>query len=162
MTGQRYRGHFDLWLINELHELQNHHLTRLTIPESTTATGWVNGDLYVQTTEVYGILPVPDNVLLSAGMLAYDRAHPSLPQRHHYLAKKQNTRFAVLTLHTDEEKKLFSSMMSEDVTFASAAESSRWQLVAQAWNQKANGQQIFYKVSSAPVPFCYHTYLNSS
>lgn len=162
MTGQRYHGHFDLWLINELHELRNHHLTRLTIPESTTATGWVNGDLYVQTTEVYGILPVPDNVQLSAGMLVYDRAHSSPPQRHHYLAKKQNTRFAVLTLHTDEEKKLFSSMMREDVTFASAAESSRWQLVAQAWNQKANGQQIFYKVSSAPVPFCYHTYLNSS
>ena len=80
MTGVRYRGHFDLWLINELHELQNHHLTRLTIPESKMATGWVNGDLYVQTTEVYGILPVPDSVQLSAGMLAYERTHPSLPQ----------------------------------------------------------------------------------
>lgn len=89
MTGKRYRDHFDLWVINELQELLNNSYTRQLVPEAQSAIGWVNGNLYTQTTEVFGILPVPSDVQTSAGMTPFDPTNP--PQSHLYLAKKQGT-----------------------------------------------------------------------
>jgi hypothetical protein len=34
-------------------------------------SGWVNGNLYTPTTEVLGILPIPDTVRISSGMAMY-------------------------------------------------------------------------------------------
>ena len=34
-------------------------------------SGWVNGNLYTPTTEVLGILPIPDTVRTSSGMAMY-------------------------------------------------------------------------------------------
>ncbi len=108
MTGQFYTGHFNIWLINER---QAHKL----IPGSSTLAGWVNGDYYIQTKETFGILPVPAYVQLSSRLLPYD--HETPPKKHTYLSHKQTTRFAVLTLHTDEEKQLFSNFMQINSVF---------------------------------------------
>ncbi|KAF8224327.1 hypothetical protein L208DRAFT_1512518, partial [Tricholoma matsutake] len=107
----------DLWEINELQELLNNSYTRQLVPEAQSAIGWVNGNLYTQTTEVFGILPVPSDVQTSAGMTPFDPTNP--PQSHLYLAKKQGTRFTVLTLHTDDEKKWFSRFMRTESAFSS-------------------------------------------
>lgn len=143
MTGQFYTGHFDLWLINERQTLLNSDIIQKLVPGTQSLAGWVNGGLYVQTTETFGILPVPFNVQLSTGLLPSDSQTPA--KKHSYLAKKQNTRFAVLTLHTDEEKKLFSQLMRDESAFK-RERGPDWPTAVRVWNQKANGETVFYKV----------------
>jgi hypothetical protein len=143
MTGKRYREHFDLWVINELQELLNNNCTRQLVPLAQPMVGWVNGNLYTQTTEVFGILPIPSDVQTSAGMIPFDPENP--PQSHSYLAKKQGTRFAVLTLHTDDEKKQFSSFMKNESAFTSRR-GPDWPNAARVWNHGADGMTLYYKV----------------
>jgi hypothetical protein len=61
-----YKGHFDIWLINNLQETIA--LTSDLVPDSRLIAGSVNGNLYKHTTEVFGILPVPDDVHASCEM----------------------------------------------------------------------------------------------
>lgn len=143
MTGKRYRDHFDLWLINELQQLLNHDLTRKLIPSSQPAAGWVNGNLYTQTTEVFGILPIPAIVQTSAGMNPFDPSNR--PKLHSFLAEKQGTRYAVLTLHTEDEKTQFSDFMRTESAFSSSR-GPDWPSAVRIWNQAVNGKTIFYKV----------------
>lgn len=75
MTGKCYEGHFDFWLLNEHQQLLNSELTQELVPGSTPLAGWVNGNLYIQTTEVFGILPVPLNIQMSTGMIPHDPAN---------------------------------------------------------------------------------------
>ncbi|EDR10701.1 uncharacterized protein LACBIDRAFT_324541 [Laccaria bicolor S238N-H82] len=65
-TGQRYRGHYSIWITNSIQE----HLISLqdTLVDPIQISGWVNGNLYTPTTEVLGILPIPDIVRTSSGM----------------------------------------------------------------------------------------------
>jgi hypothetical protein len=124
--------------------LLNSDIIRKLVPTSSTLKGWVNGNLYVQTTETFGILPVPSNVQESTDILPFD---PNLVlKRHGYLARKQGTRFAVLTLHTDEEKKLFSRLMNTENSFK-RPQGPDWAIAVRIWNQNADGKTIFYKVS---------------
>ena len=160
MTGQFYTGHFDIWLINERQALLNSDLTRKFIPGSSTLVGWVNGNYYVQTKETFGILPVPPNVQLSSGLLPYD--HKTPPKKHTYLSRKQSTRFAVLTLHTNEEKQLFSNFMQTNSVFM-RAQGPDWPTAVCLWNQAANGDTIFYKVFSSCISWLLaHLQNNSS
>ena len=112
MTRKHYKSHFDLWLLNERQHLLNSDLTQELVPGATPLAGWVNGDLYVQTTEVFGILPVPSNVQTSAGMLPFDPTN--IPPKHGYLARKQGTLYAVLTVHPAKEATPFSEFRKND------------------------------------------------
>jgi hypothetical protein len=147
MTGQRYEGHFDLWLINERQMLLNYSTIRQLIPEVVPLGGWVNGNLYLQTTEIFGILPVPPPVQTAIGMLVYTPDLP--PVKHGYLAKKQNTRFAVLAVHTQAEKSLFHRFMTSDTTFKREG-GPDFKVAVLKWNSEANGESIFYKVCVLP------------
>ncbi|KAJ7579953.1 hypothetical protein C8J56DRAFT_1058250 [Mycena floridula] len=115
-TGQHYRGHYDLWLTNRRQRLLNSELIKQLIPSSSPLAGWVNGDLYVQTKEVFGILPIPESVKLSSHIIAYDEQ--SRPKRFTYLARKQDAHFTVLSVHTTEERQLFSNFMHNDISFS--------------------------------------------
>jgi hypothetical protein len=104
---------------------------------------WVNGNLYVQTTEVFGILPIPDPVQAFSGILKYDEQIK--PQQYAYLASKQATRFAVLGVHTSDEKTLFSRFMLTEPVFMKEG-GPDWPTAVRKWNEASNGRNIFYKV----------------
>ncbi|KAF9041798.1 hypothetical protein BDZ89DRAFT_317341 [Hymenopellis radicata] len=142
-TGHRYSGHYDLWLTNKRQRIINSEQLRLLVPSARVVTGWVNGDLYHQTDEVSGILPVPDSVRIEADMLSYSDALP--PKRHAYLAKKQGTRFPVITIVGAAERRLYSNLMRDDQSFA-GPNGPVWRDAVKRWNREANGETIFYKV----------------
>ncbi|KAF6745215.1 hypothetical protein DFP72DRAFT_1077806 [Ephemerocybe angulata] len=142
-TGQHYLGHFDIHLINKRQELLNSSRIHAAVPSSTPVGNWVNGNLYVRTTEVFGILPVPDDVRLASGLLSYDDEAP--PKIQQYLAKQQGTKYVVITVHTDPERKLYSSLMQTDPSFTREG-GPDWAKGTRRWNEGyANGVDIFYK-----------------
>src|SRR5208282_1011789 len=82
-TGKHYRGHFSIWIMNELQEL--HVFLQDVLVGSPKITGWINGNLYTPSKEVFGILPIPEDVCKNVGMAEFQ---PSLDskQKHHFLA----------------------------------------------------------------------------
>jgi hypothetical protein len=136
-TGKQYHGHFDIWLTNKLQQFTL--LNEDLFSESHLITNWVNGNYYVQTDEVFGILPIPSEVQQETGMQAFN---PSLDskQTHHFLASMQGTRKAVLPVHTLDEYQLFNKFMVHH--------DSNWTGLAQSWNREAEVKStIYYKVT---------------
>ena len=62
-------------------------LTSRVIPNSMPLAGWVNGNLYKPTTEVFGILPVPNDVCQESSMQEFD-LNFDYNQCHGFLASK--------------------------------------------------------------------------
>jgi hypothetical protein len=142
-TGQHYRGHYSIWLTNQLQEklvsLQD------ILIDPRLITNWVNGNLYQRTSEVSGILPIPADIRHHSGMSDYD---PLLDakQPHHFLAKLQGTRKAILPVHNLEEQELFCQLMRTDLTSNSTAQPN-WSEAVRVWNRHADmNQHISYKV----------------
>jgi hypothetical protein len=143
-TGQHYRGHFDIWLTNNLQEMTV--LTKECIPDSQLLAGWVNGNLYVPTTEVFGILAVPPDIRNQCGMQEFNELLDS-KQPHHFLASKQGTRKPILPIHSSEEQRLFSKFMREDANFSGGGNGPVWQRAVKIWNRYADEHVgISYKV----------------
>lgn len=65
--------------------------------------GWVNGNLYLPTSEQLSILPVPDDVRLASGMAEFNLLSADKKQPHLYLAHMQGTWKAILLIHTTAE-----------------------------------------------------------
>lgn len=64
-----------------------------------------------------------------------------------YLSNRQGTLFAVIGVHTTDEKKLFSRLMRKDPSFNRNKQEPDWKAAVQVWNIKyADGKIIFYKV----------------
>ncbi|KAF9000804.1 hypothetical protein BDZ89DRAFT_1170255 [Hymenopellis radicata] len=142
-TGTSYRGHFDPWLINQRQLLLNSEEVRSLVPASKPVAGWVNGDLYEPTTEVFGILPIPSGVQTASDILPYDPSDP--PKKYAYLARRQGTRFAVLNVTTEDEKRAFSSKMRSNEAFSGEA-GPLWARAVKHWNHDADGKTVFYKL----------------
>ena len=95
-------------------------LTSRVIPDSKPLAGWVYGNLYKPTTEVFEILPVPNDVHQESCMQEFD-PNFDYNQHHGFLASKQGTKKPVLPIHTDAEHKLFKVLMAEDSSFNDAS-----------------------------------------
>jgi len=65
-TGKKYRGHYSIWTTNTLQERLLYLHDRFINP--CEIKGWINGNLYIQTEERLGILPLPEDVRRSSGM----------------------------------------------------------------------------------------------
>jgi hypothetical protein len=143
-TGIMYKSHFDVWLLNRLQYLLE--ATQYLIPESHQLTGWINGDLYIPAGEKIGILPVPDSIRVTADIESYHSEDSQY--RHAYLAREQGTKYAVIAVHTTEEKTLFKKLMQENLAFNRMNAGPDWKQGAKVWNREANGKNIFYKVSN--------------
>ena len=129
--GVVYKGHYDVWLLNKLQvslEATNH-----LISESQSLIGWINGDLYVPAGETIGILPIPDSICASANIESYHEIQDG-GKKHAYLAKQQETKHAVIAVHTVEEKKLFKRLMQEDPTFNQNNGKLDWIQCTKVWN----------------------------
>lgn len=66
--------------------------------------GWINGNNYEQSSESFGILPLSDAARKHLGMLNY-HAEFAKEKRILYqnLAQHQQTRMAILPVHTSQE-----------------------------------------------------------
>lgn len=127
--------------------------------------GWINGQLYEPTKEVFGILPVLPETKRNLNLASYvvpppktkkkldpasseDKGGKKLPpEKHTYLARRQGTKMAVLPLAGLEEKALFNELMRTHPTFARNSEPN-WDSCARVWTEHSNIISIFYKVSS--------------
>jgi len=108
--------------------------------------GWINGLLYQPTSEVSGLLPIPASIHMVAGLQPMI-SDPTSKILHRYLSNRQGTLFAVIGVHTIDEKKLFSRLMREDPSFNWNKQEPDWKAAVQVWNIKyADGKTIFYKV----------------
>jgi hypothetical protein len=143
-TGQHYHGHFSIWITNQLQELQVSLQDMFVNP--APISGWVNGNLYVPTTEEIGILPIPEEIRTTSGMAGYV---PTMDgdQQHWFLAAKQGTRKPVLPVHTPAEKELFRELMNHDSSFSPQSGEPRWRDAVKIWNVNADRKDnISYKV----------------
>lgn len=106
---------------------------------------WVNGNLYVATTEVAGVLPVPPKIRELSGMASFN---PTLDfqQSHAYLASLQGTQKPILPVHSSKEYQLFQTLLRENSAFNSPS-GPNWKQAVKAWNHVADQTDgIFYKV----------------
>lgn len=145
-TGQKFKGHDYIWLTNEIQELEitisSHYPNAAS---STLQPAWVNGNLYKQTKEEIGILPLHPIILEKAGMQAYISSVDH-KQKQWFIAQLQGTRKAVLPVHTIAERRLFNEFMLTCRVFYI----SRTELTPEAvklWNRKAETMPgVYYKV----------------
>jgi len=140
-SGKVFAGHYDIWLTNREQLLLEK--TRHLIPDSSTFTGWVNGDLYTPAGETVGILTIPDSTRAAADIQSYTPLTDG-KVRHTFLACQQGTKYAVMSVHTTEEKVLFKALMQDHLGNSGATPD--WKRGVLLWNQSANGKNIFYKV----------------
>ena len=148
-TGVPYAGSFDIWIRNRISHLLDTLFQKFRVlPASFGPGGWVNGNNYVRSTEVFGILPLSDQFRASLSMLPH---HPQFAKdqhiRHGYLAAHQNTRVAVLPIHTTAERALFKALLADSEGLFSGRKEPNWIELAKKWNGHGDGVNIFYKVS---------------
>ncbi|KAF6750676.1 hypothetical protein DFP72DRAFT_817488, partial [Ephemerocybe angulata] len=135
-TGKKYRGHYDPWITNRIQEGLAYLDTVLIDP--IEILGIVNTDLYVRTQERLGILPIPDDVRRASAIGEYNPLDPhARKQEQAYLARIQNTKKAVLPVHTPQEYKLFEELMVSSPAFNSASRGPVWKLAVRVWNEHA-------------------------
>lgn len=118
---------------------------RHLVPNAPILRGWINGDLYIQGDERIGILPLPEVTRAAAGILRYNPSTDS-KFKQAYLAEQQGTRYAVMAVHSVEEKQQFTKMMQEFLPFNMGTKPPDWKEGALEWNRQADGKQVFYKV----------------
>lgn len=113
----------------------------------TLLTGWVNGNLYLPTNEVSGVLPIPEDIREECAMAAF---RPNLwppKQQHRYLASVQGTRKAVLPVHNTAEKQLFRNLMANPTFASNLASAHRSNDAVALWNAHADiTPEVSYKV----------------
>jgi hypothetical protein len=116
-------------------------------------TNWVNGNLYIPTSEACGVLPIPEGIRISTEMGSYEsKLHAK--EKHHHLAQLQGTRKAVLPISSAAERAKFLTMMRDHPAFNSPS-GPRWQDAAKVWNQHANEEkELFYKVRTSCYTQC--------
>ena len=142
-TGQQYNGHFEIWEYDHLQNIIEK--TCDLIPDSQMIEGWVNTSMNVPTKEVYGILPIPEEVCHKSAMQPFV-SEGGEKISHRYLASKQQTRYAVMNVHTTEEKQTFTTLMKTHPVFNRNNQDPDWKEAVKVWNSiHANGKTIFYK-----------------
>ncbi|KAF7971123.1 hypothetical protein HWV62_21994, partial [Athelia sp. TMB] len=139
-TGSVYAGHYDVWLTNQEQRLVDE--TQSLVPNSPALVGWVNGDMYTPSGETTGILRLPDITRATAEIQSYIHDSDS-KYRHHFLAERQGTKYAIISVHTIAKKKLFKELMQEHFTASSVP---NWKQAILIWNRAADGKSIFYKL----------------
>ncbi|KAF7762010.1 hypothetical protein Agabi119p4_10002 [Agaricus bisporus var. burnettii] len=126
-TGQRYRGHFSIWVTNEIQELLIS-LQEMFI-QPTLISGWVNEDIRGQS-----------------AMALYVHSANS-QQKHSFIASMQGTRKPVLPVHTHAEEQYFRSLMNSDPSFSPQSGEPKWNEAIQVWNANAESRDgVYYKL----------------
>ncbi|GAA5917136.1 hypothetical protein JCM5296_006594 [Sporobolomyces johnsonii] len=168
-TGKRFNGHFDIWTTNKIQSLAN--LVAPLIPAAPRMGQWLNTDMYEPSQESFTILPIPATTAAQLSISLHP-SHPAFPppslsstsstpisapppsskkrktaapERHAFLASKQGSRFAILHLHTRAERELYSELITSTAVVAVSG-ARKWLVMAQRWNERADGREVFYKM----------------
>ncbi|KAF8633831.1 hypothetical protein AX17_004351 [Amanita inopinata Kibby_2008] len=153
-TGSPYRGSYDIWTQNRISDLLDRLTTSFaTRPSTFGPGGWVNGNNYQPSTEIFGVLPISKEQKARLGMHDFNAEYAKATKtRYQKLAIQQNTLVAVVPVHTKAERELFRAMIAVsgkegdgDGLFTGKAQPN-WETVAARWNEHAEGHEIFYKV----------------
>lgn len=152
-TGVPYRGSYDIWVQNNISNLLDNLATFFTTqPSYFGPGGWVNGNKYQCSKEIFGVLPLPHSQRDRLGMHSFNHGYAKgINIRHRYLAMVQNTLVAVLPVHTKAERALFRGLVSEPEGLFKNSKPPSWETVAGRWSEHVDGREIFYKVSIIPV-----------
>ncbi|RXW16378.1 hypothetical protein EST38_g9477 [Candolleomyces aberdarensis] len=157
-TGKRYRGHFSIWVTNEIQELTT--FLRDILIEPPESDGWINGNAYIQTSEVIGVLPIPEQIRVESGMREYDSSLDSR-RKHQFLAELQGVCKAVLPVHNPKEKTLFRELVQGDPGFNGPGKEPNWKGIVKSWNRIADGDDgIFYKLTEQLKTYHAHWKVN--
>jgi hypothetical protein len=153
-TGHRYIGHFDVPLKNRVASLRQRTSHALSDNGGVLSSGWVNGDDYEEMQEPFGILPFDDDTLKRSGMLPFSSMFVKENNiRYVHLSQMQGTQFAVLPVHSREERALFQAYAESSPMFAGPQQPD-FAALAALINGHADGTHIFYKVSCATIYCC--------
>lgn len=146
-TGRPYRGHFSIWMTNELKDLKIYLKDSLvggyTGPETL---GWLNVNWYKPTSEVpVGVLSIPAETRREYGLADYAKPPANTkPPRHNILVELQGTKKAILPVHTQAEHRLYQSFMQGHLDRSRAP---NWARMTKDWNMIANRRDdVYYKV----------------
>ncbi|KAJ7681120.1 hypothetical protein B0H17DRAFT_943362, partial [Mycena rosella] len=143
-SGKMYKGHYNVEVLNRLQLLLEK--ARHLVLNAPIMKGWVNGELYTPGNERIGILPVPESSRNTGEIISYNDSTDS-KFKHAYLAKQQGTKYAVITVHSVEEKLHFSELMKKLPAFNRPNDQPPdWKQGSRDWNREADGATIFYKV----------------
>ncbi|KAI0369360.1 hypothetical protein BV20DRAFT_1113655 [Pilatotrama ljubarskyi] len=150
-TGMPYRGSYDIWMRNRLASLRDQTAEafplRVGLIPRRSVDAWVNGDDYTRTDEVFGLLPVPETTRQKLGMLAFHSDFARREKiRHRYLAHQQQTRVAILPVHTPEERALYRMLAKQPAGYFAGPRQPNWVSLATEWSKYADGVHIFYKL----------------
>jgi len=138
-----------VWTRNQISALIDVLSTHFSIiPAEFGLGGWLNGDKYLRSAELFGILPLPSPTQTHLGLLPFHSEFAKKKKtKHTYLARQQGTRIAVLPIHTKAERWLFSFLVSETHSLFAGPREPNWKVVAMRWAGHSDGISIFYKVS---------------
>ena len=118
-------GHFSIWLTDEIQD-RYEYLDDILIG-SPQVTGWVNGSLYKQTSEVSGILPIPEDICQHSSMAKFVPLPLDNKKQHQqFLARKQGVWKPALPIHTNEEQHYFQKLMHESPAFSKNGSPLNW------------------------------------
>ncbi len=149
----------------------DHEISKLRADISWTASPIVSSSRLLQDTdpldfaptrERFGIAAIPPMTRISNEFFAHPNTNLQVDftsnklwlskligkQKDNYafLAFAQQTKYAVIPLHTVDEFNLFHSAVSPGGEYASAHGLPNFDQMVQWWSEKANGKTIFYKL----------------
>ena len=147
-TGRADQGSHDIWTRNYIAELLDRTAAAFKPNmKHVSMIGWVNGNEYQQSAETFGILPLAEDMRVKLGMSPYHHTYATETKiRHRYLAEHQQTRVAVLPIHTQQERSLYRLLVKQQNGLFSGTKQPNWVAVACEWSKYADGLHIFYKV----------------
>lgn len=132
-----YRGHYEPWL----NEWIQYYYSK--VAQHHVELPYHNALYLTPTSETFGILKLPDDVVTSLNMSKPANPPPKVISSSSYLAYRQQTKYAILPIHTVEEKQLYSSFMLGGFF------NLGWKELTRKWNLKVNtvnGVNLYYKV----------------
>lgn len=134
-------------------------VTSAAFPSDSTEpsmVGWVNGNDYVRSPETFGILPLSPASQNALNIYPFSHEHALNEKIHYYdLTQLQQTRVAILPIHTPDERALFSSLLAQRSGHLASRSQPNWVSLACEWSNHANGRTIFYKVRQILPAICH-------
>jgi hypothetical protein len=129
----------------------------------------VTASSFRRSNESFGICPLPLEEMRLIGMqpseslspneddgllglrvstrLSLDQSPKANASQYTFLAKWQQTRYAIVPVHTKQEKALFRSLLLEFTGEDANVDDRTWREFAVHWHRNADGRNVFYKTT---------------
>jgi hypothetical protein len=159
----KYAGHYDPWLDHEICKLREdigwsgRHTHQHTVIDTDPLD-------FESTSEQFGITAIPPETKVHCNFqgpeivplqempavyptaLHLSKLSGGRKSVYTFLAKAQNTRYAVLPIHTQTESDMFFKEMGPGGAWFVKGKQPDFARMAYWWSEKANGKDIFYKL----------------